>query len=156
MSLWHCVWLHFAMSCATCLRAACVGVSSCHFLYTMVVVSTNWCTYQQLLQSNGRHCEVADCMGSDGALRNNVVQLGGVPICRTAAPRWTRWSAVLAIEFHIPWFQALLWLHVDYIQKRILRVYNQIYRRNMRNKKFKRFRILRTSLLIAEKHDSSS
>jgi hypothetical protein len=42
-----------------------------------------------------------------------------VLICRTAAPWWTWWSAVLAVEFHIPWFQALSWLHVDSIQKHI-------------------------------------
>jgi hypothetical protein len=39
---------------------------------------------------------------------------------------WTWRSAILTVEFHIPWFQALLWLHVDSIQKRILRAYNEI------------------------------
>jgi hypothetical protein len=68
---------------------------------------------------------VADCLGSDAAMRNFVVQLG-VPVCRTAAPWWTWRSAILAVEFHIPWFQAFLWIHVDSVQKRILRVYNQI------------------------------
>jgi hypothetical protein len=57
----------------------------------------------------------------------NVVQLG-IPICRTAVPWWTWWSAILAVKFHIPWFQALLWLHVDSIQKRILRALNEIFK----------------------------
>jgi hypothetical protein len=32
--------------------------------------------YQQLIWSNVRHCEVADCLGSNSAMRNYVVQLG--------------------------------------------------------------------------------
>jgi hypothetical protein len=28
----------------------------------------------------------------------------------TALMWWTWWSAILAVKFHIPWFQALLWL----------------------------------------------
>jgi hypothetical protein len=87
------------------------AVSSCHHSL-MVVLSANFWAYWQLVWSNGRRCEVVDCLGSDGAVRNHVVQLG-VTICRTAVLWWTWWSAVLAVEFHIPWFQALLWLHVD-------------------------------------------
>jgi hypothetical protein len=41
----------------------------------------------------------------------------GVPICRSEAPWWTWGSANLEVKFHIPWFQALVWLHVDSIQK---------------------------------------
>ncbi len=72
-----------------------------------------------LLQSSRRCCEVADCGMIDGAMRNYVVQLG-VPICRTALPWWTQRSSVLAVEFHIPWFQGLLWLHMDSIQTALL------------------------------------
>jgi hypothetical protein len=39
-------------------------------------------------------------------------------------PWWTWQSAILAVEFHIPQFQALLWLHVDSIKKRILKSQN--------------------------------
>jgi hypothetical protein len=90
--------------------ATLVGVSPWH-RSLMVVLSPSFCIYWQSLWSDGRRCEVADCLGSDGAMRNHVVQLG-VPICRSAALWWTHWSAILVVEFHIPWFQALLWLHV--------------------------------------------
>jgi hypothetical protein len=86
----------------------------------------NFFVYQHLLQSDGRCCEVADLFGSDGAMRNVVVQLG-IPICRTAGPWWTWWSPDLAVEFHIPWFQALVWLYVDSIQKHIKGLHNEIF-----------------------------
>jgi hypothetical protein len=70
-----------------------------------------------LLHSSRRRCEVADCGMINGTMRNHVVQLG-VPICRTAVLWWTWWSSFVIVEFHIPWFQALLWLHMDSIQKR--------------------------------------
>jgi hypothetical protein len=109
---------------ATCLQ---------HSLMSVLVAVCRWCLfpanvfgfYQQLLWSHGRRCEVADCLGSEGAMRNYAVQLG-VLICRTAALCWTWWSAILAVKFHIPRFQALLWLHVDSVQKPILRVYDEI------------------------------
>jgi hypothetical protein len=106
-----------------------VGVSSC-CSSLMVVLSANFCIYQHLIWSDGmRLCEVADCLGCNGTMKNYVVQLD-VPICRIAAPWWTWWSVILTVEFHIQWFQALLWLHMDSIQKCIqkciLRVYNQI------------------------------
>jgi hypothetical protein len=98
--------------------ATLVGVSSwCRSC--MMVISPIFCIYWQSLWSDGRHCEVADCLGSDGAVRSYVVQLG-VPICRTAAPWWTWWSAILAVKSQIPWFQAFLWLHMDSIQKHII------------------------------------
>jgi hypothetical protein len=82
---------------------------------SMVVLSANFCIYRHFIRSDGRLCEVADCLGSHGTMRNYAVQLG-VLICRTTAPWWTWWSAILAgVKFHIPWFQALLWLHVDSI-----------------------------------------
>jgi hypothetical protein len=46
-------------------------------------------------------------------------------------------------------FVALLWLHVDSVQKRILRVYNQIIWLLSGNKGFKSFCILWSPLLIA-------
>ncbi len=131
-----------------------VGVSSCCCSY-MVVISTNFCIYWHLLWPNGRCCEVADCLGSDGTMRNNVVQLG-VLICRTAVLWWTHWSAILAVKFHIPWSHALLWLYMDSIQKHVLMVYNQILRLNMHNKEYKSFCIFRSILLITKKHDSAS
>jgi hypothetical protein len=60
-----------------------VSVLPCCHLSMAAVISTVFCIYWQLLQSDGRHCEVADCLGSDSTMRNYVVQLGD-PICRTA------------------------------------------------------------------------
>jgi hypothetical protein len=69
----------------------------------MVAIYAIFCFYQHVLCSDRRCCKVVDCLGNDGAMRNVVVQLG-VPICD------------LAVKFCIPQFQALAWLHVDYIQ----------------------------------------
>jgi hypothetical protein len=55
-----------------------------------------------------------------------VVQLD-VLICRTTAPWWTWRSSIVIVKFHIPWFQALVWLHVDSIQEHIIRVYKSIF-----------------------------
>jgi hypothetical protein len=52
---------------------------------SMVVLSANFCIYRHFIRSDGRLCEVADCLGSHGTMRNYAVQLG-VLICRTTAP----------------------------------------------------------------------
>ncbi len=97
-----------------------VGVSyCCHSL--MVVLSANFSLINIWYSPvGGTVKQVADWLGSDGDMRNYVVQLG-VPICRTAALWWTWWSVIFKVEFHIPWCQALLWLHVDSVQKHIVR-----------------------------------
>ncbi len=64
------------------------GTRSCNPSFrrlSMVVLSANFCIYRHFIRSDGRLCEVADCLGSHGTMRNYAVQLG-VLICRTTAP----------------------------------------------------------------------
>jgi hypothetical protein len=112
-------WVIFAdITLEICMPWPCHVRHACDIGWCQSLVSFVDGGHRLLIRSDRRRCEVADCLGRDSAIRNHVVQLD-VLIFRTAAPWWTWWSAVLAVEFHIPWFQALLWLHVDSIQKHI-------------------------------------
>ena len=139
MSLESCLWLTakilvewviFAdVTLEICMDLATLYVTCLwHWLVSVLGTVHRWwsfppffCFYWQLLQSHGRRCEVADCLGSDGTMRNYVVQLG-VPICRTAAPWWTE---ICHSGCQIPhsMISSFGWLHVDCYQKHSLRIY---------------------------------
>ncbi len=73
ISLWRFVWIR------PCRMRHICDVGWCQVLPPFIYGGPfcQFFTYQHLIQSGGRHCEVADCLGSDGAMRNYVVQLAG-------------------------------------------------------------------------------
>ena len=74
-----------------------IGVSPwCHSLMVVIFTSSCWIRYCYIPVGGAVNGMI------DGAMRNHVVQLLGVPICRTAAPWWTWWSSVVMLNstFH--------------------------------------------------------
>ncbi len=81
MSLWRFVWIWPYHMWQTCLQHQSVSVlvTICWWWFFPCSI---FCFYQKFLCSDGRLCKMADCLESDGTMRNDVAQLG-VPICGT-------------------------------------------------------------------------
>jgi hypothetical protein len=111
--MWHACDIHWCQFLALFVHGGCFH----HFLLLLTAVTVPWealwCDWLfGEWRQNEKLCYAARC--SD--LQNRSAKMDLMV--------W--WSAILAVEFHIPYFQALLWLHMDSVQKHILRVCNQI------------------------------